>query len=234
MADSNARDLYWNMPSNKDKALMLAKKQLPDFVCDAINLEGINITVPEVQTLLEGITIGGHKIEDQQITLNQAYAWDKIFKWVKNDTFKLNKENILELHKISAKEEALEWGSFRSGSVTISGTDYMPPEAEKLPGLFEQMVTDSYSYKDVYDRAFFIFLTMARNQFFYDVNKRMGRFAMNGLLLQEGFPAINVPAKRKLEFNQLMIEFYELGDLGPMNKFLRSCLDSRIIEIMLQ
>ena len=38
MADSNARDLYWNMPSNKDKALMLAKKQLPDFVCDAINL----------------------------------------------------------------------------------------------------------------------------------------------------------------------------------------------------
>ncbi|MCA1785823.1 MAG: Fic family protein [Desulfobacteraceae bacterium] len=35
---------------------------------------------------------------------------------------------------------------------------------------------------DVYDRAIHFFLTMARNQFFYDVNKRMGRFIMNGLL----------------------------------------------------
>lgn len=60
----------------------------------------------------------------------------------------------------------------------------------------------------------------------------MGRFIMNGLLLQEGYPAISVPAKRKLEFNQLMISFYETGDQTKMNAFLRDCLDDRVVEIM--
>lgn len=60
----------------------------------------------------------------------------------------------------------------------------------------------------------------------------MGRFVMNGLLLRSGFPAINLPAKRQLEFNQLMLIFYETGDQTRMNAFLRSCLDERVIQIM--
>jgi hypothetical protein len=66
----------------------------------------------------------------------------------------------------------------------------------------------------------------------YDVNKRMGRFIMNGLLLTCGFPAINLPAKRQLEFNQLMLDFYDTGNQKPMNTFMRSCLDERVIKIM--
>jgi hypothetical protein len=60
----------------------------------------------------------------------------------------------------------------------------------------------------------------------------MGRFMMNGLLLNNGYPAINLPAKRQLEFNQLMLEFYGSDDQKPMNAFMRSCLDHRIIAIM--
>ncbi|SDU00047.1 Fic family protein [Desulfobacula phenolica] len=65
-----------------------------------------------------------------------------------------------------------------------------------------------------------------------DVNKRMGRFIMNGFLLNCGYPAINLPAKRQLEFNQLMLPFYETGNQKQMNTFLRSCLDERVIKIM--
>ena len=64
---------------NRDKALMLAKRQLAELVCDAVNLEGIAYTLPEVQTLLEGITVGGHKLGDETITLNQAAAWRFLF-----------------------------------------------------------------------------------------------------------------------------------------------------------
>ncbi len=39
-------------------------------------------------------------------------------------------------------------------------------------------------------------------------------------------------AKRQLEFNSLMLPFYSSGKQEPMNTFLRSCLDSRIITIM--
>ena len=73
---------------------------------------------------------------------------------------------------------------------------------------------------------------MARCQFFYDVNKRMGRFMMNGHLLQHGYPAINLPAKRQLEFNMLMLAFYASGDETEMNAFMRSCMDERVLRIM--
>jgi Fic family protein len=220
------------MKPNKAKAIMLAKRLLAEFVCDAVNLEGINFTLPEVQTLLDGITVGGHRVTDQQITLNQAQAWRTLFKWVERDQFEITIEKVCALHQIAAKEEALDWGQFRSGGVTIAGTDYMPPKANLLPELFEKMVHDAKALPDIYDRAIHFFLTMARCQFFYDVNKRMGRFVMNGHLLTHGYPAINLPAKRQLEFNRLMLYFYKSGEQKQMNSFLRSCLDKRIIEIM--
>lgn len=220
------------MKPNKAKAMMLAKRQLAEFVCDAVNLEGINFTLPEVQTLLDGITVGGHSITDQQITLNQAKAWKTLFEWVKQDQFEISIEKSCALHQIAAKEEALDWGRFRTGGVTIAGTDYMPPKADLLPGLFEKMCNDANALSDIYDRAIHFFLTMARCQFFYDVNKRMGRFVMNGYLLSHGYPAINLPASRQLEFNRLMLDFYNSGKQKEMNSFLRSCLDKRVMEIM--
>jgi len=226
------KDTFWNIPPNKAKALMLAKRQLAEFVYDAVNLEGINLTLPEVQTLLDGITVGGHKICDQQIALNQANTWRTLFELIENNLFEISIEKVCALHLTAAKDEALEYGKFRSGGVTIAGTDYMPPQADSLPILFEKMLDKASKISDIYDKAIHLFLTMAGNQFFYDVNKRMGRFIMNGLLLSGGYPAINLPAKRQLEFNQLMLKFYESGDQKAMNGFLRSCMDARIIKIM--
>src|SRR3990167_7627889 len=92
---------------NKEKALFLMKRQLSEFVCDAGNLEGIHYTLPEVQTLLEGITVGGHKQSDQVITLNQANAWHFIFELIENKQFALTKEIACQVHAIAAKEESL-------------------------------------------------------------------------------------------------------------------------------
>ncbi len=226
------QDTVWHMPPNKARSLMLAKRQLSELVCDAVNLEGIPFTLPEIQTLLDGITVGGHKVLDQEIALNQANAWRTLFRWVEQGDFSISAQSACELHAIAGKNEAPAWGKFRTGSVTIAGTDYMPPSSEELPLLFGSLVNETQQIADIYDRAIHVFLTMARSQFFYDVNKRMGRFMMNGLLLSEGYPAINLPAKRQLEFNTLMLEFYQTGQQKPMNSFLRSCLDERTIKIM--
>ncbi len=226
------KEIQWNIKPNKTKAIMLAKRQLPEFVWDAVNLEGINFTLPEIQTLLDGITVGGHKVTDQNIALNQANTWRRLFELIEKNQFEITFGKICDLHLIAAKDEALECGKFRSGRVTIAGTGYMPPKADLLPGLFETMMKEAAGISDIYDQAIHFFLTMARHQFFYDVNKRMGRFIMNGLLLSCGYPAINLPAKKQLEFNQLMLLFYDTGNQKPMNIFLRSCLDEKVIKIM--
>lgn len=226
------KEQYWNIKPDKKKAIMLAQRQLLEFVYDAVNLEGINYTLPEIQTLLDGVTVGGHKVQEQQIVLNQAATWKALFSMIEQNNFSVSAKVACELHAIAGKEEALEWGCFRSGNVRIAGTSFLPPAVEALPDLFERMVADVNKKSDIYDKAIAVFLGMARTQFFYDVNKRMGRFLMNGLLLAHGYPAINLPAKRQLEFNQLMLGFYDSNDGQDMNRFMRSCLDVSIVQIM--
>lgn len=223
-------DTRWNMKPNIPLAKQLAKRDLPALVYDAVNLEGVAMTLPEVQTILDGITVGGHRISDQNMAINQAKAWEFIFDLVGQGDFKFNKATALQIHNIAGKEEALEWGKFRSGYVSISGADYEPPAPDELDAKWLEVEHQVNAEADVYDQAITAFLQMARAQFFWDVNKRTGRFMMNGILLANGFPIINVQAKRQQEFNTLMLDFYSSNEMTVMNQFLRSCLDEKIIR----
>lgn len=223
-------DRHWHLKANRPLALLFAKRQVSELVCDAVNLEGINFTIPEVQTLLDGITIGGRKLSEQKIALNQAKTWRTIFQQIENNQFELSQKSVLALHHIAAEEEALEWGVLRTGQVLIAGTEYTPPRASQLEEKLSQLLSSTVQFDDVYDAAIHLFLQMARNQFFWDVNKRMGRFIMNGYLLHQGYLAINLPASKQLEFNEKMLRFYDSNDEAEMNSFMRSCLSPRYID----
>ena len=43
---------------------------------------------------------------------------------------------------------------------------------------------------------------------------------MNGILLSAGFPALNIKAKNRLEFNKMMIRFYDSADYYVALKYL--------------
>ncbi len=226
---------------NRKLALFLLQKQLPDFVSDSVNLEGIHCTVPEVQTLMEGISIGGRRLEEELIIHNQIVAWRFLITSVRENTFEVSKPFVCQLHAIAGKEESLTCGMFRDGGVSISGTPYIPPDYQQLDHHWNMLENslhhdankpDATSLAEIYAQAIHIFLQMARNQFFFDVNRRTGRLMMNGVLLTTGLPAINLPASRQLEFNRLMLDFYPSGHEGPMREFMLTCLDKRHIEIM--
>lgn len=225
-----AQDKQWNMKPNIPLARQLAIRDVPALVYDAVNLEGVAMTLPEVQTILDGITVGGHKVSDQNMAINQAKAWEYIFALVDKRQFRFDQQTALAIHAIAGKEEALEWGKFRSGYVTIAGCDHEPPAPDELDAKWQEVQRLVESEEDSYDQAITAFLQMSRAQFFWDVNKRTGRFMMNGILLAYGFPIINVPAKRQQEFNTLMMDFYITNNMAPMNAFLRSCLDPKIIK----
>ena len=162
------RYLDWanRLKPDKAKAIMLAKREISILVFDAVQLEGINFTLPEIQTLLDGITVGGHKLSDQRVATNQADAWRFLFELIQSDAFAVSERVACDIHAIAGKEEALESGCFRSGMVTIAGTEYLPPDAHRLPGLYKALAEDLRGIPDIYDRAIHVFLSMTRNQFF--------------------------------------------------------------------
>jgi Fic family protein len=210
-------------------------KMLAEFVWDASVLEGNPFTFPEVKTLLDGVTIGGRKISDQEQILSLAESARRLLAMVRNGQFSLTKTVFVELNGIVARKEALEWGVFRGeGQETNYTPDvslgeygrYTPlptiPGALELNRVFREGVTALQECAP-FERATAFFLFGALQQFFFDGNKRTSRFMMNGVLMSHGIDAISVPAAKVQAFNEKMVRFYLSKDATQMMDFLAGC-----------
>lgn len=210
-------------------------KMLPEFVWDAGALEGNPFTFPEVQTLLDGITVGGRRISDQEQILNLAESSRKLLALVRNGQFAVSKPVFTGLNHIVARHEALEWGVFRGEG---NETRYTPAVSLGEHGRYSPLPTQAgapelnrvfqegvkaLSECQPFERAAAFFLFGALQQFFFDGNKRTSRFMMNGILMSHGIDAISVPAAKAQEFNEKMVRFYLSKDAGEMMAFLVDC-----------
>jgi Fic family protein len=210
---------------------------LAEFVWDASVLEGNPLTFPEVKTLLDGVTVGGRKISDQEQVLNLAESSKHLLALVKAGKFALDKLTFTELHALVARNEALEWGHFRGEGAEKNYTPdvalgqqgrYTPlPTVEGAPELnhvFDQgLAALDKQVPQPFEKAAAFFLFGALQQFFFDGNKRTSRFMMNGILMTSGIDAISVPASKAQDFNEKMVRFYMHKDASEMMSFLAAC-----------
>lgn len=69
-------------------------RNLPEFIWSAGVLEGNPFTFNEVKTLLDGITVGSHKIEDQEQILNLNASARYLIRLVRSGQFELSKQHF--------------------------------------------------------------------------------------------------------------------------------------------
>ena len=206
---------------NKSLAIMQAKRMLPEYVFDTAQLENNPLTFPEVKTLIDGITVGGHKIHDVEQVLNIQNAWSLLFELLQKNEFTPNKEIFILINSAIARDEALSVGSFRTGQVSIAGTkSYNAPNFKDLNSIFENEIERILEINNPVKKAIFIFLWGCLNQFFWDGNKRTSRIISNGILLNEGIGVFNIKTKDIAQFNALMIDFYDSKIADNIFKFL--------------
>ncbi len=220
-----ARPVVWPVPPVPDvrRVVFRAKKILVGLVFDAAHLEGSPYTFPEVQTLLDGVTVGGHRLEDQRLILNLRAAWEALLGAVLAGQFTLSQDRYCALHRLVAAEEALAWGTFRTGSVEVAGTTtYTPPPAETLGERFAQGLAALQEFAHPVHRAVNFFLFGAYQKCFWAGNRRTARLMMNGVLMQAGLDALSVPARARREFNEAMLRFYDRADGREMGDLLLS------------
>lgn len=212
-------------------------RMLPEFVWDASVLEGNPFTFPEVKTLLDGVTIGGRKISDQEQVLNLATSSKHLLALVKAGKFSMDKATFTELHGLVARNEALEWGHFRgegketnyTPDVGLGEHDRYTPLATVAgaPELNRVFASGLHALgseiQQPFEKAAAFFLFGALQQFFFDGNKRTSRFMMNGILMSAGIDAISVPAVKAQEFNEAMVRFYLEKDATEMMAFIVNC-----------
>ena len=107
-----------------EQSLFLAKKKWDENVYCGMRMENRNITFPQTKTILQGVNVPSVQLDDIQAVLNMRDAWRFLLGSLKEP---LTFEYWCKLNEYIARNEALEWGKLRTGSVDISGTDDWPP-----------------------------------------------------------------------------------------------------------
>ena len=198
-----------------EQNIFLAKRNIVDNVYANARMEGINVTFPQTQTILEGVNVPNLKLDEIQVILNLRDAWNYV---INNIREKLDLEFVCKVNEFVARNESLEWGKLRNGKVTISGTDYIPeiPEKEKV----EEEISRILNIENATERAIEYMLFGMKSQLFWDENKRTSTIVANKIMIENGTGIIKVSDENLEEFNKLLSEFYTTDNKEKIKDFL--------------
>jgi Fic family protein len=211
------------------------RAQLPELIWNTAALEGNNFTLPEVKTLLEGVTVGGKKLEDEQQIIALSEAYNLLDEMVEAGQFSLSKVVSDQLHRLVARHEAIEAGSFRGegraqggGTVQLAsgGVVFGTEHGEGgvlLQEHFENLIDYLGALSDARQRALIYFASATRRQFYFDGNKRTARLMMTGELMVSGYDLVSVPYSRRLEYNNALDILFDRDDATDLLRFLTTC-----------
>ena len=199
-----------------EQSLFLAKKKWDENVYCGMRMENRNITFPQTKTILQGVNVPCVQLDDIQAVLNMRDAWRFLLAPMAEP---LTFEYWCKLNEFIARNEALEWGKLRTGSVGISGTDYVPPvpvEAQVRAEFVAIMTADVTAT----EKALEAFTWGARGQFFWDGNKRTSMTLANKILVPAGAGLMTITDKHMERFNTLLLHYYETGEKEELKDFL--------------
>ena len=198
------------------QSLFLAKKKWDEIVYCGMRMENRAVTFPQTRTILDGVNVPGVQLDDIQAILNMRDAWRFLMNTVDEP---LTVEYICKINEFIARNEALEWGVLRRGSVGISGADYKPPVPvyETVCAELDKLLSAD---KTAAEKALDAFAWGARGQFFWDGNKRTSLTVANKILLMNGAGILTITDPHMEAFNVALLNFYNTGEAEPLKQFL--------------
>lgn len=146
-------------------------------------LENNPASLSQTAAVLEGKRCNDLNPFDAMQVKNFASGAEFLLNLVKEQKFDLSVSLACNLHSRVGKNEALQWGCLRTAPVTLRNIKFCPPTANLL-----QIISNGFRYledciSNPVEKAIATFLFVARNQPFYDANKRTASLLMNGLLI---------------------------------------------------
>ena len=199
-----------------EQSLFLAKKKWDENVYCGMRMENRAVTFPQTKTILQGVNVPSVQLSDIQAILNMRDAWRFLLDSIHAP---VTLEYLCKLNDFIARNEALEWGKLRSGSVGISGTDYEPPvpHRETVEKELNQILCSNTSTTE---KALEVFVWGTRGQFFWDGNKRTSMTLANKLLIDGGAGLLTITDKHMERFNELLLNYYNTGESEQLKQFL--------------
>lgn len=200
----------------KEQSLFLAKKKWDENVYCGMRMENRAVTFPQTKTILNGVNVPNVQLDDIQAILNMRDAWRYLLDTI---NVSVTLTYMCKLNEFIARNEALQWGKLRTGTVGISGTDYTPPVPDwdtaerELNDIMNKDTTST-------EKALNAFVWGARGQLFWDGNKRTSMTLANKILISTGAGILTITDGYMEQFNTRLLDYYNTGESEPLKQFM--------------
>lgn len=220
-------------PFNQGALHKLQETFRVDMTYNSNAIEGNSLSLSETKLVLEeGITIGGKSLKEHLEATNHSKAIDFVESLV--NKHEITENDVLNIHAIILDRiNPQNAGFYRIGGVRISGTDYVPPKAAKVPELMKELYRffNNKSGQAI-ETAALIHQKFVDIHPFIDGNGRAARLLLNLYLMRNGYPPVILLRAERKKYIRTIME----GQLGnnyvPFANFVAKAVE-RSLDIYL-
>jgi len=163
-----------------------------EFTYNSNAIEGNTLSLRETQLVIqEGITVRGKSLREHLEARNHPETIAYIEKLAqKGSTIK--QDDILKTHKLLMRGiDDQNAGKYRTGQVRVAGATFMPPPADKIQPMTNELLQFLNQNPDelrTIELAAFFHHKLVYIHPFLDGNGRTARLLMNAILMSRGYP----------------------------------------------
>ena len=229
--DALKAELDKRRPLTQGELQRLRDEFLVEYTYNSNAIEGNTLTLQETALVLEGITIDKKPLKDHLEAVGHRDAFLYVEELVKNKV-PFSERIIKEIHTLVLMDRPEDRGVYRRIPVRIMGAYHVPPDPVLVPEQMERLVAELEGNKKLHpiERAALFHLKFEGIHPFVDGNGRTGRLILNLMLMQAGYPPINVKYSDRKRYYEAFDEYYREHEMGKM---LKSIFERIIENLML-
>ncbi|MDU0366874.1 hypothetical protein RWH45_06575 [Microbacterium sp. KSW4-17] len=221
-------------PTSVERAEARFRRRIGEAIQGDAFLENITYTLPEIEDVLGGTHVPGHTEGEELQVIDMKKAADSVLWRIRERPTQPSQELSDGLHMLIASNLNLASLLFRGDQrERYNGPFVRLGRGRKFQALDARLTHDvldaglprilSVEHPVVRGATWAAFA--AYQQFYFDGNKRTGRYVMNTVAMSHGFDAIVIPTSAREQYVNEVVNALETGDLTSHIAFLLSLYD---------
>ncbi|MCR1897484.1 Fic family protein [Irregularibacter muris] len=230
--DEMKAELDRRHPLTSGELKRLQDEFLVEFTYNSNAIEGNTLTLQETALALEGVTIDQKPLKDHL----EAVGHRDAFLYVRllfRDKVPISERVICEIHSLVLMNRPEDKGVYRRIPVKIIGAHHQPPQPYLVPVQMEQLIADlSHDNRHAIEMAALFHLNFEGIHPFIDGNGRTGRLILNLMLMQAGYPPIDVKFADRRKYYACFDSYYQDNDPSSMVNMVGQYVKERLSQYL--
>lgn len=230
--DALKAELDKRRPLSQSELKRLLEEFLVEFTYNSNAIEGNTLTLRETALVLEGITIDKKPLKDHLEAVGHRDAFLYVQQLV-TDKVSISEKVVKDIHSLVLMNRPDNKGVYRRIPVKIMGAYHEPPQPYLVSVQMEQLIVGQKTTKrHSIENAAMFHLDFEGIHPFIDGNGRTGRLLLNLMLMQKGYPPIDVKFADRGRYYACFDSYYKDKTAAPMVELVAAYLEERLWQYL--